>query len=60
MEIFVYRNGANEVEENFSVADLPELLADKKNVVWVDLLGESDQQIAETRSVLLDVLSFIL
>jgi len=58
MEIFVYRNGANEVEENFSVADLPELLADKKNVVWVDLLGESDQQIAETRSVLLDVFKF--
>jgi len=58
MEIFVYRNGANQIEENFSAADLPELLADKKNVVWVDLLGETDEQIAEVKSVLLNVFKF--
>jgi len=58
MEIFVYRNGANKVEENFSATDLPELLADKKNVVWVDLLGETDEQIAQSRSVLLNVFKF--
>jgi len=58
MEIFVYRNGASAVEENFSAADLPELLADKKNLVWVDLLGETDEQLAEIKSVLLNVFKF--
>ena len=28
MEIFVYRQGANHVEEGFTAEDLPELLAD--------------------------------
>ena len=58
MEIFVYRNGENQVEENFSPADLPELLADKKNLVWVDLLGETDEQVAQAKSVLLDIFKF--
>ncbi len=58
MEIFVYRNSANQVEENFSAADLPELLADKKNVVWVDLLGETDEQIADAKNILLNVFKF--
>ena len=58
MEIFVYRKGASEIEEKFSATDLPELLADKKNLVWVDFLGETDEQIAQVRSVLLDVFKF--
>jgi magnesium transporter len=58
MEIFVYRNGENQVEENYSAADLPELLADKKNLVWVDLLGETDEQIAEAKHALLNVFGF--
>lgn len=58
MEIFVYRSGSNQVEENFSAAELPELLADPKNLVWVDLLGETDEQIGEVRSVLANVFKF--
>ena len=58
MEIFVYRNGAREIEENFSAADLPALLADKTNVVWVDFLIETDEQIAEAKNILLNVLKF--
>jgi magnesium transporter len=58
MEIFVYRNGENQVKENYSAADLPELLADKKNLVWVDLLGETDEQIAEAKHTLLNVFRF--
>ncbi len=58
MEIFVYRNGGNQVEENFSPTDLPELLADKKNIVWVDFLGETDEQVAQAKSVLLDIFKF--
>ena len=45
MEIFVYRKGATEVEEGFTAEDLPELLADETNVVWVDFLGETDEQL---------------
>ena len=58
MEIFVYRKGAEAVEEGFIAMDLPGLLADKTNVVWVDLLGETDEQIEDARDVLLNIFSF--
>ncbi len=58
MEIFVYRSDSLKVEENFTVKELPELIADKKNLVWVDFLGETDEQIAEVKSVLADVFKF--
>jgi magnesium transporter len=37
MEIFVYRPNDAKVEEGFSLTDLPELLKDEANVVWLDL-----------------------
>jgi magnesium transporter len=52
MEIFVYRQGAESVEEGFSPEELPELLADKTNVVWVDLLGETPEQVAQATEIL--------
>ncbi len=58
MEIFVYRKGAEAVEEGFTAKDLPELLAEKTNVVWVDLLGENDEQINEARDILLHIFNF--
>lgn len=58
MEIFVYRKGAEAVEEGFTREKLPALLADKSNVVWVDLLGESEQHVAEARDVMLNVFKF--
>lgn len=58
MEIFVYRKSANNLEEGFSAEDLPELLADKDNLVWVDLLGETSAQIEEAKNVLLKVFKF--
>lgn len=58
MEIFLYRPGAERVEEGFAAADLPELLADKQNVVWVDLLGETPEQIEEAKEILLDTFHF--
>ena len=58
MEIFVYRNGSDNVEEGFAEEDLPGLLADKANVVWVDLLGETPEQIEQTKHVLLDIFGF--
>ena len=58
MEIFVYRKGAHKVEEGFSKNDLPELLADETNVVWVDLQGETAAQVEEAKDVLLNVFKF--
>jgi magnesium transporter len=37
MEIFLYREGSHKVEKDVSVDELPELLKNKKNVVWVDM-----------------------
>lgn len=47
MEIFVHRKSESKVEEGFSVEELPKLLADETNVVWVDLEAptEADDKI---------------
>jgi len=37
MEIFVYHKGADHIDEGFPVEKLPELLADKESLVWVDM-----------------------
>ena len=58
MEILVYRSGAESVEEGFRPDEIPALLADKTNVVWVDILGETPEQIEEGRRVLIDVFRF--
>lgn len=58
MEIFVYRKGAGNLEEGFSAKDLPELLEDKSNLVWVDLLGETPEQIEQAKDILLNVFRF--
>lgn len=58
MEVFLYRKGADEVEEGFTKEDLPALLDDKSNLVWVDLQGETSEKVVETRSVLSDVFGF--
>ena len=54
MEIFVYRKGADKVEESFSSKNLPELLADKNNLVWVDMEKPTE---AETK-ILSEVFHF--
>src|ERR1041384_6734652 len=47
MEIFLYRKDSARVERDFSAEDLPELLKDENNVVWVDMEkpGEKEEQI---------------
>jgi magnesium transporter len=37
MEIFVYHNGADHVDEGFPPEKLTELLADKESLVWIDM-----------------------
>lgn len=58
MEIFVYRKGDQKIEEGFEAKDLPELLNDTSNVVWVDLRGETKEQVEEAKYVLLDIFNF--
>lgn len=58
MEIFVYRKGAAAVEEGFSRDDLPALLKDETNVVWVDLQGETPEHLEKAKDVLLNVFGF--
>ena len=58
MEIFVYRQASRKLEEGFSAKDLPELLEDEDNLVWVDLLGETPGQVEEAKSILLDIFKF--
>ena len=58
MEIFVLKKGSESVECGFTRENLPDLLAIETNVVWVDLKGETDEDIAETKEVLENVFKF--
>ncbi len=58
MEIFVYRKSSAKIEENFTATDLPALLADETNVIWVDFLGDTDESIEQAKNLLLDVFKF--
>lgn len=58
MEIFVHRQNADSIEEGFSSKDLPALLADKSNVVWVDFDARNDAQMKEAEKILLEVFKF--
>lgn len=54
MEIFVYSKGKNFVEEGFSVDELPELIAEESNLVWVDL----ETPTAADEKILADIFHF--
>lgn len=58
MEIFLYRKGAAQVEEGFTEKDLPALLADETNVVWVDLHDETEGQTELNKHILLNIFKF--
>lgn len=58
MEVFLYRKGAEKIEAGFTRDELPELLADESNVVWVDLQGESHEHLEEAKDVLLNIFKF--
>lgn len=58
MEIFAYRNKSECVEEGFTVEDLPALLADETNVLWVDFLAETDAELELAKDTMLNVFKF--
>lgn len=57
-EAFVYRPGADKIEELSSTEQLPELLADPSNVIWVDLRGDTRERAERSKTVLLDIFHF--
>ncbi len=54
MEIFVYHKGADHIDEGFPVEKLPELLADKESLVWIDM----EQPNEKDNELLSDVFHF--
>ncbi len=57
-EGFVYRKGSSQVEEINSTDELPELLADRSNVLWIDLRGDTPERAERSKNVLLDIFHF--
>jgi magnesium transporter len=57
-EIFVYHQGSTHIEEGFSITDLPTLLSDPENVVWVDIRGENPDDVPSIKDLLLNTLKF--
>src|SRR6266446_8532567 len=54
MEIFVYREGSDHIDEGFAVEKLPQLLNEQQSVIWVDMEAPSEAD----DHVLLDVFHF--
>ncbi|MEP6925709.1 MAG: magnesium/cobalt transporter CorA [Pyrinomonadaceae bacterium] len=55
MEIFVYHNGSEKVEENVLVTQLPEILKDERSFVWVDL---EEPTVEQEQEVLAKIFNF--
>ena len=58
MEIFVYRASAEQVETDFETKDLPKLLAEPNNVIWVDFFVPSEADKIEADWVLENIFKF--
>ncbi len=58
MEIFVLRKDSKNVEEGFSREEMTDLLADETNLVWVDLRGDSPEELEIAKDVLANVFQF--
>lgn len=54
MEIFVYHNGADRVDVDFSAEKLSELLANKESLIWVDIEKPNERD----NKILSDVFHF--
>lgn len=58
IDILVYRDGADAIEEGFEPTDLPALLEDDENLVWVDINAETSEQIEAAERVLSEIFKF--
>ena len=58
MVIFVFNKGTETVSKDFSADDLPKLLADKNNQIWVDLEILSSEDLHAAENVLINHFKF--
>ncbi len=58
IEIFVYRHGAEDIDEKFEPKDLPKLLVNKNNTVWVDFYVPNEADKIEADAILLNMFKF--
>ncbi|MGI8668556.1 MAG: magnesium/cobalt transporter CorA [Aridibacter sp.] len=58
MEIFAYREGEKAVRENVPVEDLPELLADEKVIIWVDLDIRNAEDLGQAENIYTNIFNF--
>lgn len=58
MDIYAYKEGEKQVQENVSVEDLPILLTDEKAVIWVDLDVRSKEDLREAETIYNEVFKF--
>ncbi len=58
LEIIVYREGADAIEEGFTVDDLPDLLSDHDNLVWVDFISTEHEHHTDAERILRDIFKF--
>src|SRR3954470_5455948 len=57
-EIFVYREGADHIEEGFTIDQLPGLLTEPHIIFWLDIRGENEENIPAIKDLLLNVFKF--
>ena len=58
MEIYVYKKGGDKVETEFTAKDLPALLADENNIVWVDFIVKTREDLKIAEEILLKTFRF--
>jgi magnesium transporter len=58
MEILVYKNGNESVEEGYSIQELPALLQNPKNMVWIDMHVLNEADMIEAENVLANTFKF--
>ncbi len=58
MEIFVYKKGADEVERYYTAENLPALLADETNTVWVDFEATNLDEEKQAAEILKNIFKF--
>lgn len=58
IEIIVYRKDAESIETGFATHELPQLLANRDNLIWVDMMLPSEADRIEANAILKDVFHF--
>lgn len=58
MEIFVFDKVTNDLSENISLDQLPEILRNKDKIVWADFEVSDKESLREAEDILLNIFKF--